>query len=552
MRMNIGDASRVGDIKYLWEPSRHLWLVPLAQAFEATADTRYSDAAVSLLDSWLEQSPHPLGPHWSSSLEAGIRLINWSAAWHMLGGDAADSPLRRTHAAFLARWIDSIHWHLHFVSRNLSAHSSANNHLAGELAGLYVGLCTWPRWHALNALRPEIRKRIHREALLQNAPDGVNREQATSYQQFVLDFLLIAGLCARAEGEEFAPEYWGRLEAMCGFIAAIMDSGGHVPQIGDADDGVACGIFMAGADNFASLLATGGVLFNRGDLAVAARVLDAKTVWLLGAGSSARFDGLLREGRPLPLPLRFEHGGYAVLGQDACGPREVRIVFDGGPLGYLGIAAHGHADALSMLLSVAGLPILVDPGTFSYLANPVWRQHLRSTAAHNTVEVDGLSQSESGGPFMWTRQTHARWVRYEAESSVQTVAAEHAGYALRGQALLHRRTLRFDSSRSEILVTDELLGSGAHDLCLRWQASDQVQVELVGHRVRIDSPRATIRMELPADCMPGLVHATDADPTAWVSHHFEQRCPSVSIECRAASASLPLTWVTRIRYDFTA
>ena len=63
-----------------------------------------------------------------------------------------------------------------------------------------------------------------REALLQNAPDGVNREQATSYQQFVLDFLLFAGLCARAEGEDFDAATGSDLEAMCTFIAALADS----------------------------------------------------------------------------------------------------------------------------------------------------------------------------------------------------------------------------------------------------------------------------------------------------------------------------------------
>ena len=31
-----------------------------------------------------------------------------------------------------------------------------------------------------------------------------------------------------------------------------------------------------------------------------------------------------------------------------------------------------------------------------------------STAAHNTVEVGGVSQSESGGPFLWTTQARTR------------------------------------------------------------------------------------------------------------------------------------------------
>lgn len=552
LRMNIADMARVGDIKYLWEPSRHLWLVPLAQAHAATGEPRYLNAAVDLLQSWLVQSPHPLGPHWSSSLEAGIRLINWSAAWHLLGGDAPDSRLQLAHPIFVARWLDSIYWHMHFVSRNLSAYSSANNHLIGELAGLYVGLCAWPRWQSLNAQRPDVRRRVHREALLQNTPDGVNREQATSYQQFVIDFLLIAGLAAKAEHEDLPADYWQRLESMCGFIAALIDCGGHVPQIGDADDGVACGVFMGGADNFSSLLATGSVLFKRGDLGISARAIDAKTVWLLGDAAASAFGALKQSAQPMPLPVRFDRGGYAVLGSCPCGPQEVRIVFDAGPLGYLGIAAHGHADALSVLLSVAGQPVLVDPGTYSYLANPRWREHFRSTAAHNTIEIDGLSQSTSGGAFMWTRHADARWVEGESHPSLQQVAGEHRGYSLRGVPLLHRREVSFDAVTRTANVTDVLEGSSPHDVCMRWHLHEAVGVTLTGRRATLVTSRARVEIDLPEACTALLVQARADLPMGWVSHGFEQRSASTVIECRAPATRLPLRWLTRIRCSVIA
>ena len=546
-RMAIGDMARVGDIKYLWESSRHLWLVPLAQAHRASGDGRYLDALVRLLDSWIAQCPHPLGPHWSSSLEAGIRLVNWSATWHLLGGDAPGSVLRLEHAAFVARWLDSIYWHMHFVSRNLSAHSSANNHLMGELSGLYVGLCTWPRWHALNELRPLIRRRVHREALLQNTPDGVNREQATSYQQFVLDFLLFAGLCARVEGEDFDAEYWQRLDAMCTFIAALRDAGGNVPQIGDADDGIACGVFMAGTDNFSSLLATGALLFRRGDLAVAARTVDAKTVWLLGNAAALGFEALRQESRPLGLPILFSEGGYGVLGRDPAGPQEVRLVFDAGPLGYLGIAAHGHADALAVLLSVAGQPLLVDPGTYSYLANPTWREHFRSTAAHNTIEVDRASQSTSGGAFMWTRHANARWVQPSGASGPQMLAGEYCGIAKRGVRYVHRREVSFDPATAEVVVTDELEGAGVHDICLRWHLSDRVSLDLDGHQATMTTANVRVDMALPGEGQVTMLRADEDGPQAWVSHGFERRAASITLECRAVDIRFPMRWVTRMR-----
>jgi hypothetical protein len=84
--LDYRDPARVGDCKYLWEPNRHLHLVTLAQAYALTAQARYADAIREHLDSWFVACPFRMGVNWSSSLEAALRLINWSAAWQLLGG----------------------------------------------------------------------------------------------------------------------------------------------------------------------------------------------------------------------------------------------------------------------------------------------------------------------------------------------------------------------------------------------------------------------------------------------------------------------------------
>ena len=47
----------------------------------------------------------------------------------------------------------------------------------------------------------------------------------------------------------------------------------------------------------------------------------------------------------------FEKGGYYILGTDFGTPTEQKLIFDCGSLGYLSLAAHGHADALSVIFS---------------------------------------------------------------------------------------------------------------------------------------------------------------------------------------------------------
>ena len=130
-------------MKYVWELNRHPQLVTLAQAWRLTRDARYAEACRALLDSWITQCPCPIGINWTCSLEPALRLLNWSAAWHLLGGE--DSPLFAGNdgAAFRARWLTSVWQHCRFVAGYLSRHSSANNHLLGELLGLYAGAATW-------------------------------------------------------------------------------------------------------------------------------------------------------------------------------------------------------------------------------------------------------------------------------------------------------------------------------------------------------------------------------------------------------------------------
>jgi hypothetical protein len=138
---------------------------------------------------------------------------------------------------FRERWLRSVYAHVRSIVRNLSAYSSANNHLIGEAAGIWIAATTWPYWRPISRWGARARNILEQEILAQNAPDGGNREQAIAYQQFVLDFLLLAGLAARAAGEDFSPAYWQRVESMVQFLASLMDVSGNVPMIGDAADG---------------------------------------------------------------------------------------------------------------------------------------------------------------------------------------------------------------------------------------------------------------------------------------------------------------------------
>ena len=527
----------VGDVKYLWELNRHLELVTLAQAWHLTREPRFAEAARRLLSSWLEQCPYPRGPHWASSLELGVRLVNWACAWHLLGGDASSLFAADGGQAFRRRWLVAIYQHSHFISGNLSRHSSANNHLFGELMGLFVATVTWPLWPESSRWRESARGELEAEAIKQNGADGINREQAFWYHHQVADMMLLCLLFGRANGINFSSQFARRLELMLEFIASIMDAGGHVPMIGDSDDAVM--VRFSREPEFCpyrSLLATGAVLFGRGDFKAKAGRFDEKTRWLLGDSASVRFRALAVTDVE-PARLGFSEGGYYVLGKDLGTPREVKAVVDAGPLGYLSIAAHGHADALAFTLSVGGREVLVDPGTFTYNFQKHWRDYFRGTSAHNTLRVDEEEQSVRGGNFTWLAHAQARCEHFETGSSRDVFQGVHSGYLRLDDPVLHRRRIEFDKKRMSVEVRDTLECGDEHFVEIYWHLSERCVARSSGHCVDDECADVRMRVECPRELdAPVVVVGQDDPPLGWVSRRFDHKAPSPVIVCKGRIA----------------
>jgi hypothetical protein len=570
--LDYRDERIVGNIKYLWEPNRHLHLPMLAQAYALSGDARYATGLKLHIDSWIEQCPPGRGANWCSSLELAIRLINWSISWQLLGGYGSPIFADSAGRAFRDRWMRSVYLQTRAITRKLSRYSSANNHLIGETAGVYIASTTWACWPQMRAWGLECKEILAQEALVQNAPDGGNREQAFSYQQFVLDFLLLAGLAARAAGEDFPLDYWQRIEGMLEFLAAMMDVAGNVPMVGDADDGyvvqlvppsgvaAASGTARLGSrlsqqrvaesrsgddnvsiaasrpafDNYRSLLASGAALFTRADFARKVGVLDDKTQWLLGADELAEFPKMASSGGSATSRRAFPQSGYYILGTEFDTADEIRMLVDSGPLGYLSIAAHGHADALAIVLNVGGEEVLVDPGTYAYHTEPDWRRYFRSTRAHNTVLVDELDQSVQAGNFMWSRHAVARCLHFGEQGGVQRFLGEHDGYCRLPEPVEHQREILFDPAQRMFTIKDILEGQGKHEICQQWHFAEALSPIAAEHEITVETARFRIR--IVPQSLPAHVQAYrggSAEEGGWVSRRFGRKVPATSVVWRA-------------------
>jgi len=135
--------------------------------------------------------------------------------------------------------------------------------------------------------------------------------------------------------------------------------------------------------------------------------------------------------------------GYRKIDQD-----RYECVVDIGEIGARYIAGHAHADTFSFELRIDGKPFIVDTGVSTYeICNR--RDIERSTASHNTVEVDGKNQSEVWGGFRVGDRANV----IDIKESKNIIEATHNGYG----DILHTRQWIF-MNRS-VIIRDSLNNS---------------------------------------------------------------------------------------------
>jgi hypothetical protein len=522
------------DVRVIWELNRHLQWVRLAQAWVLTEDPAYRDGLAAQIASWLEQCPPLQGANWTSALELAMRLVNWSVVWQLQGG--WDGVLFRgeTGERLRVAWMESIRAHCLFVSSQLSRHSSANNHLTGELAGLYVAARTWRYWQESAAWARQARAELEREARLQHFADGGNREQAFAYQAFTLECLMIAGLYGWCTDDAYSDDYWRTVWRACGFLHSVRDSGGHLPRVGDADDGAVLRLEpLRGATRASIVLELGNALFSTrpGD-----RRSDTAR-WLLGEDCP----GFSPAGAPPRTDWRFPDSGYYLFGTRFGQADEIKGMVDCGPLGYLGIAAHGHADALGVWLSIAGEECLVDAGTYTYGGEYRWRAYFRGTSAHNTLRVDGTDQSVAGGRFMWTHKARVNLQRSPQSPGAFQLTAEHDGYRRLRDPVRHVRSVTFDEKAACLTVRDEIEGHTEHAMEQFWHFAPHVQVALSGSGALAVGRRFTVNItfsDAAAECQ--VIRGDEALPLGWMSRGYGVKEPASVLRVRRRASKMTL------------
>jgi hypothetical protein len=434
-RLPYLDFSQAGDHKVIWELNRHQHLILLAQAFLLTDRREYLDEAFRQIESWLDANPFLRGINWASALEVAFRALSWAWFWDMAGSQMPDA-LRTSFLTALGR-------HGRYLELNLSVYFSPNTHLLGEAVALHALGVMFPEFPHAARWAQDGGRLVEHQMERQVRADGSHFEQSAYYHVYALDFFLLYRLLAKPPAA-----YDARLVAMAEYLDALLGVNGTLPLIGDDDGGRVFHPYGDRAGFGRATMATCSILLERPEWLRGSDHLCEQAAWWLGPKALSR-----RAAPPTPRVSRFfADGGTATMASD-----EAHLVIKAGPFGE-GSGGHSHSDVLSLTARAGRREVLIDPGTFTYVADLAERNRFRGSAAHNTVRIDGCDQAVPGGPFRWNHKPAVNVRQWSTRPEWDYLDASCAY-----EGFIHRRRILF-MKPATVIVLDTVDGPPGHHM----------------------------------------------------------------------------------------
>ncbi|MCM1990512.1 alginate lyase family protein [Oceanirhabdus seepicola] len=422
----------IGEIRYTWEVNRFLFLPGLAIQYNCGGDKKVYDTLKNQFYSWIDENPFLKGVNWASPMEIALRSYQLLITYSQIK-DKMDKQFKED---ILSTIITSIN----YVAHNFSRFSSANNHLIVEAAiTSIVGYCVEPvyaqNWFekGYNVLKKEIPLQVYE--------DGVNKEQSMHYHAFVLDIMMQYNIFLKKIEREVLHEEI--IFKMAEFIGYLYKNSNNI-DFGDSDDAKILDLDGRDKNYYEYVLQLASVYYKKKLIFINEPLIEVQ--FLLGY----LFDKIENEPYEYRKFKVYEKGGYSIINA-----KSNFLLFDSGALGFGSIAAHGHADALSLVYSHNKESVFVDSGTYIYNIQSKWRDYFRLTSNHNTLTTE-KNQSNIQGPFLWSQKANVELVDYGEDSNLIYLYGKHDGY----KPNIHHRAISYMKDEEIIIVEDEFKGKG--------------------------------------------------------------------------------------------
>jgi hypothetical protein len=164
----------------------------------------------------------------------------------------------------------------------------------------------------------------------------------------------------------------------------------------------------------------------------------------------------------------------------------------------------------------------------------VWETHFRETAAHNTARVDGRDQARHLGKMAWSHSYRARPEGWQASGREAWAVGAHDGYDRGPEGVTHRRAAWLRDG-GYVIVCDEFVGQGAHDLEVNFQFAPGAPLVQVTDGVVAFGDVATLHWFAGVRWTPQLADGGDGPAAGWIAPSLgvKQAAPRLTLRCRS-------------------
>ena len=176
--------------------------------------------------------------------------------------------------------------------------------------------------------------------------------------------------------------------------------------------------------------------------------------------------------------------------------------------------------------------ILIDPGTYQYHSKFMkWRNYFKGSSSHNTIAINELDQSKSGGRMMWTNKPDVDLSLYKDNSNTVEVEAAHNGFVQQKLDIVHSRKLKLFKKENKLIIKDALLASNniEYTFCFNLNFGD-LKVELIKDTVFLSSKKNKVSITNKNFVKAHIDNANELKPSGWTSKAFNSKIGSDKLE----------------------
>ena len=450
-----------GDVKFLWEINRHAELVRLGQGYWITRRPDFANAAVQLLDSWLDQNPPACGINWISCVDVAFRTIAWCWLWQLTSDSTAWTDAR------IGRLLWGVAHAARFIERYDSVHHSPNTHLTGEALGLVYISTVFPELRGASRWRRLGIDILTEEVGRQFLADGMHYERCTGYHRYNLEFFFHSLAIARSSNERWAESFVGPLSRGVEASVHLRRPDGTWPVLGDEDGGSCVRLGTKDITDQSDLLAATARLVARPDLVagIAPAASSSSLAWW-----ALSDDAVHASEAPEPSPMTPRSAALVTAGyfsaRDDWSEHGWYALVDAGPHGG-DLTGHAHADLGHVEIAHGKEWITVDPGCSLYNGDPERRNWYRRQIAHGCLVLDATELAIPGArPFRWASVAPTPEADTSDEGSHWYCRLWYEYSTMRGRVAHERQIVLVRGCG--VIVCDLLTGTATHDVEVRW------------------------------------------------------------------------------------